>query len=72
MTLVLLNDVDDSHMLHLFFVHVHAIMELRQSLRFGKLCLTKHKTNDQEQCLSASIRKKEDEERCASTGTLFS
>ena len=28
MTLVLLNDVDDSHMQHLFFVHVRAIMEL--------------------------------------------
>ena len=37
MTLVLLNDVDDSRMLHLFFVHVRAIMELRQSSRVGQL-----------------------------------
>ena len=34
MTLVLLNDINDSHMPHLFFVHVYVIMELR---RFGKL-----------------------------------
>ena len=37
MTLVLLNDVDVSCMLHLFFVHVRAIMELQRTSRIGKL-----------------------------------
>ena len=38
MTSVLLNDVDDSRMLHLFFVHVCETMELQRSSRIGKLC----------------------------------
>ena len=37
MTLVLLNDVDDSRMLHLFFVHMCAIIDLWQSSTIGRL-----------------------------------
>ena len=37
MTLVLLNDVNDLYMSHLFLTHVHAIMEVRQSSKNRKL-----------------------------------
>ena len=52
MTLVLLNDVNDSRTLHLFLVHESAIMALQQSSLKNQRTSFRDETSDQEQCLS--------------------
>ena len=52
MTLVLLNDVNDSHTPRLFLVHVSAIMALQQSSLKNQRTSFRDETSDQEQCLS--------------------
>ena len=55
MTMVLLNDINDSRMPYLFIVHIHALMELQWSSRIkNQLISFIHETKDQEKCSSSS------------------